>query len=170
MKKKGILLLCFIVTAVILVRYTEIGYEVYSRLWFGPKMKCIITVSADGQPVSLSKKNVTGMMMNDRKENTISFFRSRKNGCRFRCKGGVYGKQPFMLAFQTDTMSEEMVIPVDVIISDCWRTTDIMLDICADTKSGTYTFSATLNEGRESISCEGERSSADGEAIRISDI
>ena len=178
MKNKKIRLGIIAATAVVVIwllltllsKTTGIGYGLYSRLHFFSKTGCSVTLTVDGEPCRLGKENVQGLMMKHTKENKVSFFRSRENGCRFRCRGGQYGGQPFQLSFQTSGMSETAVIPVRIVLSDSWKTADLKLNISADTSSGRYTYDITVREGKEEYSLCDEAELYSGEEIRISDI
>ena len=159
-----------VLSGFILVKKTELGRHVFGTVYPGSHMKCDVNITVDGTLYSVDKESVTGLKMNNGKINKVSGFKQKESGCRFRCKGGQYGNQPFEITIQTADMKEPCVIPVQVVVPDSWEFTDVTLSITVDTKSEKYSYDASMEIGGHTSAQSDETTFDDMNGIHISGV
>lgn len=166
----GILVL--IAAAIFVLKFTSVGYFLRCHLSSAPRMSCKVSVQMDGKPIwDEGGLEVQGMEMGNGEPNTVSDWQVIPGkGGEFRCKGGEYGLQPFMIRFFKNSGSDAVAVPVNVVIPSNWAMSEVDLQIEADSKTEAYEYTIKLTLGDDEFTNSGSGKFGKQEPISISGV
>lgn len=169
----GIIILVIIVLLTcgvfFLLKQTNAEYYLKSRFSQEPKMNCQIILNVDGKPYRLTEADVISMPMDSGQENTISNLISMAYGCKFSCRGGEYGSQPFQITLRYGD-GKTAVIPVRIFVGANWEMSDVTLTLYADTAEETYSYICILVVNDETYTSSSKNTFDSQEFVSVSNI